>query len=177
MYIPLTSHVRSKTLSLHKKLSLPPSLSFSSFLPFFLPSSFLFFLSSFSRENIVYTPLSTYYREQEVNSEKKSDHSRLKLLPAVHTDPSVSFLLPRFSFSSPSKDDEARPGAAPYFFTFHTSHPLWEVRKHGTASPGFFFPISNSLPPSLSLSLVSSKIIPYCTTSDVSVLRKKERIT
>ena len=93
MYIPLTSHVRSKTLSLHKKLSLPPSLSFSSFLPFFLPSSFLFFLSSFSRENIVYTPLSTYYREQEVNSEKKSDHSRLKLLPAVHTDPSVSFLL------------------------------------------------------------------------------------
>lgn len=27
-------------------------------------------------------------------------------------------------------------GAAPYFFTFHTSHSLWEVRKHGTASPG-----------------------------------------
>ena len=22
--------------------------------------------------------------------------------------------------------------AAPYFFTFHTSHALWEVRKHGT---------------------------------------------
>jgi len=25
-------------------------------------------------------------------------------------------------------------GAAPYFFTFHTSHSLWEVRKHGTVA-------------------------------------------
>lgn len=24
--------------------------------------------------------------------------------------------------------------AAPYFFTFHTSHSLWEVRKHGTVA-------------------------------------------
>lgn len=27
-------------------------------------------------------------------------------------------------------------GAAPYFFTFHTSQALWEVRKHGTRRPG-----------------------------------------
>lgn len=25
-------------------------------------------------------------------------------------------------------------GAAPYFFTFHMSHALWEVRKHGTVA-------------------------------------------
>ncbi|KAK9307697.1 hypothetical protein QLX08_002095 [Tetragonisca angustula] len=46
-------------------------------------------------------------------------------------------------------------GADPYFFTFHTSHSLWEVRKHGTASPGFemekinFPPLETTIGPPL----------------------------
>lgn len=35
-------------------------------------------------------------------------------------------------FSAMTPDD--LPGAAPYFFTFHMSHLLWEVRKHGTVA-------------------------------------------
>lgn len=33
-----------------------------------------------------------------------------------------------------SRSPTTHQGAAPYFFTFHTSHSLWEVRKHGTVA-------------------------------------------
>lgn len=47
-------------------------------------------------------------------------------------------------------------GADPYFFTFHTSHSLWEVRKHGTASPGF--EMKNELPP---LEMIGFSPLPF----------------
>ena len=139
--------------SLFAQKTLSPSFSLFLFLPSFLPSFLLPLLSFllFSREYCIHTVIHILPGTRSKQWKKKWPLSSQVTASCTHR--SVRFFPSRFSFSSPSKDDEARPGAAPYFFTFHTSHPLWEVRKHGTASPGFFFPISNSLPPSLSLSL------------------------
>lgn len=172
MYIPLTSHVRSKTLSLHKKLSLPPSLSF--FLPSFLPSSSSFL---FSQEYCIHTVIHILPGTRSKQWKKKWPLSSQVTASCIHRSvrffPSSSFLL--FLSIQGRRSSSGRSSILLYIPYVASTMGSKEARN----SIARFLLSDIKLPPSLppSLSLVSSKIIPYCTTSDVSVLRKKERIT
>jgi len=54
------------------------------------------------------------------------DRHKFSFLSLLTTAPEISS--PDFRPATTYQD------AAPYFFTFHTSHSLWEVRKHGTVA-------------------------------------------